>query len=49
MILDDVKDHVVAHMAEKETATKMWEALTTLYQGTFVQWKMLLKNQLRQY
>lgn len=49
MILDVVKDHVVPHIAEKNTARKMWETLTTLYQGSSMQRKMLLENQLRQY
>ena len=49
MILDGVKDHVVPHIAEKETTREMWEALTTLYQGTSIQQKMLLEIQLRQY
>ena len=31
------------------TAKEMWDTLTTLYQGSFVQWKMLLENQLRLY
>ena len=47
MILDGVKDHVVPHIAEKETAREMWETLTTMYQGSSVQRKMLLENQLR--
>lgn len=49
MILDGVKDHVVPHIVEKETTREMWETLTTLYQGTYVQRKTLLENQLRQY
>jgi len=49
MILDEVKDHVIPHIVEKDTAREMWEALTTLYKGTFVQRKMLLENQLRQF
>lgn len=48
MILDRVKDQVVPHIAEKETTREMWETLITLYQGTSVQQKMLLENQLRQ-
>ena len=36
IILDGVKDHVVPHIAEKETAVEMWEALKNLYQHTFV-------------
>lgn len=36
IILDGLKDHVVPHIAEKETAVEMWEALKDLYQHTFV-------------
>ena len=49
MILDGVKDHAIPHITEKNTAREMWEALTKLYQHTFVQRKMLLENQLRSY
>ena len=49
IILDGVKDHVVPHIAEKEIAYEMWEALKKLYQHTFVQRRMLLENQLRSY
>ena len=36
IILDGVKDHVVQHIAEKNTTKEMWDTLTTLYQGTSV-------------
>ena len=49
MILDGVKDHVIPHIAKKNTAREMWQMLTTLYQSSFVQRKMLLENQLRSY
>ena len=49
MILDRVKDHVIPHIAEKDTTREMWEALTTLYEGTSVQRKMFLESQLRQF
>ena len=49
MILDGVKDHVIPHIAEKTMAREMWETLTTLYQGSSMQRKMLLENQLRSY
>jgi len=49
MILDGVKDHVIPNLVEKNTAREMWEALTTLYQGYSMQWKMLLENQLSSY
>ena len=44
IILDGVKDHIVPHIAEKNTTHEMWEALTKLYQHTSVQRKMLLEN-----
>jgi hypothetical protein len=31
IILDGVKDHVVPHIAKKETANEMWDALKKLY------------------
>jgi len=49
IILDGVKDHVVPHIAEKETTVEMWEALKNLYQHTFVQRRMLLENETRSY
>ena len=36
---DGVKDHVVQHIAEKETAKEMWDTLKTLYQHTSMQRK----------
>ena len=41
IILDGVTDHVVPHIAEKNTTNEMWEALKNLYQYTFMQRKML--------
>jgi len=34
IILDGIKDHIVPHIAEKNTSQDMWEALTKLYQHT---------------
>lgn len=34
LILDGVRDHVVSHIAGKDTAQQMWEALATLYKGS---------------
>lgn len=44
IILGVVKDRVVPHIAEKNTAKEMWDTLTKFYQGTSVQRKMLLEN-----
>ena len=49
IILDGVKDHVVPHIAEKETTKEMWDTLKTLYRHTSMQRKMLVENQLRSY
>ena len=46
LIMDGVKDHVVPHIAGKNTANEMWTTLNTMYQGSFVQRKMLLENQM---
>ena len=46
LIMDGVKDHMVPHIAEKKTANEVWTALTTLYQGSFIQRKMFLENQM---
>jgi len=35
MILDGVKDHVIPHIAEKNTAKEMWDTLKTLYVGCY--------------
>ena len=37
------------HIVEKNTTKEMWDTLTTLYQGSSVQRKMLLENQLWSY
>ena len=49
IILNGVKDHIVPHIAEKETTKEMWETLKTLYHHTSVQRKILLENHLRAY
>lgn len=36
IILDEVKDHIVSHIAKKDMANEMWEALNKLYQHNFV-------------
>lgn len=44
--LDRVRDHVVSHMAGKDTARQMWETLATLYEGSSEQGKMYLEEKL---
>ncbi len=45
LILDGVQGHVVSHILGK--ARQMWEALATLYEGSFEQRKMYLEEKLR--
>jgi len=33
IILDEVKDHIIRHLAEKKTAKEMWDALKSLYEA----------------
>ena len=47
MILDGVWDHLVSHIVGKDIAKEMWDALSTLYQGTSEQQKMYLEEKLR--
>lgn len=47
LILDEFKDHIVSHIAGKDTARHMWEALATLYEGYSKQQNMHLEQQLR--
>lgn len=34
MILNEVKNHVVCHIASKGTAKEVWDVFSTLYQGS---------------
>ena len=47
IILDAVKDHVIPHMSSKDCAYKMWDALTSLYQSSNENRKMLLREELK--
>eukprot|EP00253_Pinus_taeda_P032495 PITA_32495 len=46
LILDRVRDHVVCHIVDKDTARQMWEALAMLYRS-FEQRKMYLEQKMR--
>ena len=47
MILDGVKDHIVPHIAAKNTAKEMWVGLKNLYQASSEQRKMYLEEKMR--
>ena len=47
IILDAIKDHVIPHIAGKSNAFEMWTSLTKLYQSSNENWKMVLREKLR--
>lgn len=47
MIVDGVRDHIVPHLAEKDTTKKMWDAINKLFQGKNMYWKMILREKLK--
>ena len=47
IILDVVKDHVIPHVAGKANAYEMWASLTKLYQSSKENWKIVLREKLR--
>ena len=46
MILDGVKDHLIPHLAEKKTASDMWDTLKQLFEANNENRKMALKDKL---
>lgn len=46
IILDGAKDHVISHITMCETTHKLWVALTSLYQSTTENRKMVLIEKL---
>ena len=48
IILDVVKDHVIPHLSGKDHAFKMWDALTSLYESSNENQKMVLRQKLRE-
>jgi hypothetical protein len=47
VILDVVKDHLIPHVAEKQSAREMFKALVDLFQSDNLNRKMILRNKLR--
>jgi hypothetical protein len=46
IILDEVKDHLIPHLAEKKTTKEMWDALKNLFEVKNGNRKMALKAKL---
>ena len=47
VILDSVKDHIILHVAGRDYAFQMWESLSSLYQSSNQNKKMVLREKLR--
>ena len=47
IILDGVKDHIVPHITELDTAKKMWDAILNLYQNATTNRKLILREKLK--
>ena len=47
IILDAVKDHMIPHISSKTRAYQMWDALTSLFQSSHENRKMVLREKLK--
>jgi hypothetical protein len=47
VIMDVVKDHLIPHVAKKQSAREMFKALVDLFQSDNLNRKMVLRNKLR--
>ena len=47
IILDAVKDHVIPHISAKDHVHEMWFALTSLFESTNENRKMVLREKLK--
>ena len=47
IILDAVKDHVIPHISSKTHSYQMWDALTSLFQSSNENRKMVLREKLK--
>jgi hypothetical protein len=47
IIADLIKDHLIPYVSSKKTPKEMFDALTILYEGKNINWKMNLRTQLK--
>jgi hypothetical protein len=47
IIADSIKDHLIPYVSSKKTPKEMFDALTILYEGNNINWKMNLRTQLK--
>ena len=46
IIADSIKDHLIPHVSSLKTPKEVFNALTKLFEGNNINWKMALRNQL---
>ena len=42
-----IKDHVIPHVSSFKTPKEVFDALTKMFEGNNINWKMTLRNQLK--
>ena len=47
IIVYSIKDHLIPHMSSFKTLKEVYDALTKMFKGKNINWKMTLRNQLR--
>ena len=47
IISDSIKDHLIPQVSSLKTPKSMCDALTKLFEGKNINWKMTLRNQLK--
>jgi hypothetical protein len=47
IIADSIKDHLIPQVSSNKTSKEMFDALTRLYEGKNINWKMNLRTQLK--
>ena len=47
IIVDSIKDHLIPQVSSLKTPKSMFDALTKLFEGKNINWKMTLRNQLK--
>ena len=47
IVVDSIKDHLIPHVSSLTTPMQMFDALSLLYEGKNINWKMTLRTQLK--
>jgi hypothetical protein len=47
IITNSIKDHLIPQVSSKKTPKEMFDALTRLYEGNNINWKMNIRTQLK--